>query len=88
MFARARVDYDTLASNVLGQFLLGWTPNPGTAIYVGYNNNLNYNGFSPFTGQMEPGFRCNDQTFFLKFSYLFRHSFAGKDRTTSVGSGR
>jgi len=78
IFARARVDYDTLASNVLGQFLLGWTPNPGTAIYVGYNNNLNYNGFSPFTGQLEPGFRRNGQTFFLKLSYLFRHSFATK----------
>ncbi|MFN2498616.1 MAG: carbohydrate binding family 9 domain-containing protein [Pyrinomonadaceae bacterium] len=79
IFARARVDYDTLASNVLGQFLLGWTPNPGTAIYVGYNNNLNYNGFSPFTAQLEPGFRRNGQTFFLKMSYLFRHSFSAKE---------
>src|SRR5262249_21175807 len=32
---RARVDYDTLASSVRGQFLLGWTPNPGTAFYIG-----------------------------------------------------
>ncbi|HEX8687335.1 MAG TPA: sugar-binding protein, partial [Pyrinomonadaceae bacterium] len=31
MFARARVDYTTLFSNVRGQFLFGWTPNPGTA---------------------------------------------------------
>ena len=76
IFARARVDYDSLASNVRGQFLLGWTPNPGTSFYVGYNNDLNYNGFSPFTTQLEPGFRRNGQTFFVKLSYLYRHSFA------------
>jgi hypothetical protein len=75
LFARGRVDYDTLASNVKGQFLLGWTPNPGTAFYVGYNDDLNRNGFSPFTGQLEPGFRRNGRTFFIKMSYLFRRSF-------------
>lgn len=73
-FARARIDYDTLASNVRGQFLLGWTPNPGTAFYVGYNDDLNRNGFSPFTGDLEPGFRRNGRTFFIKMSYLFRRS--------------
>jgi len=75
LFARGRVDYDTIASNVKGQFLLGWTPNPGTAFYVGYNDDLNRNGFSPFTGQIEPGFRRNGRTFFIKLSYLFRRSF-------------
>ena len=75
MFARARVDYTTLASNVRAQLLFGWTPNPGTAFYVGYNDDLNYNGFSPFTGQYEPGFRRNGRTFFVKMSYLFRRSF-------------
>jgi hypothetical protein len=74
-FARARVDYDSLDSNVRGQFLLGWAPNPGTSFYVGYNDDLNVNGFNPFTGQLEPGFRRNGRTFFIKFSYLFRHSF-------------
>jgi hypothetical protein len=73
-FVRARVDYDTLASNIRGQFLLGWTPNPGTAFYVGYNDDLNRNGFSPFTGELEPGFRRNGRTFFIKMSYLFRRS--------------
>ena len=75
LFARARVDYDTLASNVRGQFLFGWTPNPGTAFYAGYNDDLNRNGFNPFTGQLEPGFRRNGRTFFVKMSYLFRRSF-------------
>jgi hypothetical protein len=74
-FAKARVDYDTLASSVRGQFLMGWTPNPGTSFYVGYNDDLNYNGFGPFTGQIEPGFRRNGRTFFIKMSYLIRKSF-------------
>jgi len=75
IFARARVDYDSLASNIRGQFLFGWTPNPGTAFYVGYNDDMNRNGFNPFTGQLEPGFRRNGRTFFIKMSYLIRKSF-------------
>ncbi len=74
-FARARADYDTLSSNVRAQFLLGYAPNPGTAFYLGYNDDLQRNGFSPFTGQLEQGFRRNGRTFFIKMSYLFRRSF-------------
>ncbi|HEX8708994.1 MAG TPA: DUF5916 domain-containing protein [Pyrinomonadaceae bacterium] len=74
-FARARVDYTTLSARVRGQFLLGWTPNPGTSFYVGYNDDLNRHGSNPFTGQLEPGFRRNGRTFFVKLSYLFRRSF-------------
>ncbi|HEX8181646.1 MAG TPA: DUF5916 domain-containing protein [Pyrinomonadaceae bacterium] len=74
-FARARLDYDTLGSRMRGQFLLGYTPNPGTAFYVGYNDDLNRNGFNPFNGNLEPGFRRNGRTFFIKASYLFRRSF-------------
>ena len=70
IFFRGRIDYDTLSSGARGQFLLGWTPNPGTAFYVGYNDDLVRNGFSPFTGQLEPGFRRNGRTFFIKLSYL------------------
>ncbi|HEX8097892.1 MAG TPA: DUF5916 domain-containing protein, partial [Pyrinomonadaceae bacterium] len=73
-FARARLDYDSLRSNVRGQFLLGWAPNPGTAFYAGYNDDMNRNGFNPFTGDLEPGFRRNGRTFFVKMSYLFRKS--------------
>jgi hypothetical protein len=72
--ARARVDYSTLATSVRGQFLLAWTPSPGTAFFAGYNNDLNRNGNSPFTGQLEPGFRRNGQVFFIKMSYLFRRN--------------
>jgi hypothetical protein len=77
VFARGRIDYDTLEASIRGQFLLGWTPNPGTAFYLGYNDDLSRNGFSPFTGQLEPGFRRNGRTFFIKMSYLFRKSFGG-----------
>lgn len=75
VFARARVDYETLDSNVFAQFLFGYTPSPGTAFYAGYNDDLTRNGFSPFTDQFEPGLRRNRRTFFIKMSYLFRKSF-------------
>jgi hypothetical protein len=74
-FVRARWDYDSLSSRVAGQLLFGWNPNPGTAFYVGYNDNFNYNGFNPFTGQYEPRFGRNSRTFFIRASYLFRKSF-------------
>lgn len=74
-FLRTRIDYDTLATRAFGQLLVGWTPNPGTSLFVGYNDDLNVNGFSPFTGFAERGFRRNSRTFFIKMSYLIRKSF-------------
>jgi hypothetical protein len=75
IFTRVRVDYDTLSSNIRGQYLFGWTPSPGKAFYVGYNDDINYNGFNPFSGNLEPGFARNSRTFFIRASYLFRKSF-------------
>ena len=72
---RARLDYTTLQSRARGQFLFAWTPNPGTAFYAGYNDDVNRNGYSPTSGLLEPGFRRNGRTFFVKMSYLFRKSF-------------
>jgi hypothetical protein len=77
LFARARIDYESVPRRARGQFLLGYTPNPGTAFYVGYNDDANINSFSPFGRQLEPGFRRNGRTFFIKMSYLFRRSFGG-----------
>ena len=65
IFVRSRIDYTTLGSRVRGQFLFGWTPNPGTSFYVGYNDDMNYRGFSPFTDRYEPGFQRNGRTFFI-----------------------
>lgn len=73
-FARAIVDYNTLNQRVRAQFLYGWTPNPGTAFYAGYNDDLNY-GFNAISSAIVPGFRRNGRTFFIKMSYLFRKSF-------------
>jgi hypothetical protein len=74
-FTRARIDYDSLTSRYSGQFLFGWTPNPGTAFYVGYNDDLNRNYFNRFSGQPEQGLLRNSRSFFIKASYLFRRSF-------------
>ncbi len=75
MFARMRLDYNSMDKGFGGQALLGWNPSPGTAFYVGYNDTFNYGGRSPFTGQTEPGFERNSRTFFIRASYLFRKSF-------------
>ena len=75
IFARARIDYNTLRANISGQYLLGWNPSPGKALYLGYNDNSNYNGFNPYTGLRENGFQRNERTFFIRMSYLFRKSF-------------
>lgn len=74
-FLRLRIDHTTLNARVRTQFLFGWTPRPGTALYVGYNDDARRNGFNPFTGQFEPGFRRDGRTFFIKISRLIRRSF-------------
>jgi hypothetical protein len=74
-FLRTRVDYSTVSTRLRPQLTFGWTPSPGTAFYAGYNDDYNRNGYNPFTGQYEPGFRGNGRTFFIKASYLFRKSF-------------
>ncbi|MBA3352789.1 MAG: carbohydrate binding family 9 domain-containing protein [Blastocatellia bacterium] len=77
IFARLRVDYSTLNRRVRPQFVLGWTPSPGTAIYAGYNDDINYNGYNPYIRPplQELGLRSNGRTFFIKLSYLFKRSF-------------
>jgi hypothetical protein len=74
-FARLRLDYSNISTRFRPQLIFGWTPSPGTALYAGYNDDLNYHGYNPYTGQHEPGFRGNGRTFFIKASYLFRKSF-------------
>lgn len=81
-FARLRLDYATLSTRLRPQLVLGWTPNPGTALYIGYNDDFNYGGFNPFrrdqTGNTfvpETGLHRNSHSFFIKASYLFKRSF-------------
>ncbi|HEY9284432.1 MAG TPA: hypothetical protein VIP46_13330 [Pyrinomonadaceae bacterium] len=70
-------DYSALSSRARGQFPPGRTPNPGTAFYVGNSDDLTRDGPNPFTGRLEPGFRRNGRTFFVRMSYLIRRSFGG-----------
>lgn len=74
-FARVRLDYSNISTRFRPQVIFGWTPSPGTAIYAGYNDDMNYNGFNPYTGLRESGFRGNGRSFFIKASYLFKRSF-------------
>jgi len=74
LFARSRWDYDTLTERINGQLLFGWNPNPGTAIYLGYNDSLRHNGFNQFMNGVVQGFERDGRTVFLRASYLFRKS--------------
>jgi hypothetical protein len=74
-FARLRLDYSTISERLRPQMVFGWTPNPGTALYVGYSDNVSYNSRNPYTGLNENGLHSNGRTFFIKMSYLFRKSF-------------
>jgi hypothetical protein len=75
LFTRVRMDYSSLDKNFAGQLLFGWNPSPGKALYVGYNDNFNYNGINPYVGGVDQGFERNSRTFFIRLSYLFRKSF-------------
>lgn len=75
IFARLRLDYSNISTRLRPQLVLGWTPSPGTALYVGYNDDYNVHGYNPYTGRHEPGFAGNGRSFFIKASYLFRKSF-------------
>jgi Domain of unknown function (DUF5916) len=75
IFARTRIDYDTLDATLNSQLLFGWSPNPGTAFYVGYNDNSSYKGYNDFREEFDNGFRRDGRRFFIRMSYLFRRSF-------------
>lgn len=75
IFLRTRTDYDSLQNTLRGQYLVGWTPRPGTAFYAGYNDDFTINGFDRFNGTPNRGATLYGRTFFIKLSYLFRKSF-------------
>lgn len=75
IFARLRLDYSNINKRIRPQFVLGWTPSPGTALYAGYNDDVSYNSYNPYTGLPESGFRGNGRSLFIKASYLFKKSF-------------
>ena len=71
-FVRARTDWDSASTMLRGQYLFGWTPTPGTAIYAGYNDVGTIDGIDPYTGAAARGFRRDRRTLFVKVSYLLR----------------
>ncbi len=71
-FVRLRTDWSSADATLRGQYLFGWTPNPGTAIYAGYTDVATIDGFDERTGARVAGYRRNGRTVFLKVSYLLR----------------
>jgi len=74
IFTRVRMDYETIDGTINSQLLFGWSPNPGTAFYAGYNDNSNYRAFNEFRNRFDDGFRQDGRRFFIRLSYLFRKS--------------
>jgi hypothetical protein len=71
-FVRLRTDWDSAFATMRGQYLAGWTPSPGTAVYAGYNDVATIDGFDVATGAPAPGFRRTGRTVFVKVSYMLR----------------
>jgi hypothetical protein len=71
-FLRLRTDWDSASATLRGQYLFGWTPNPGTAVYAGYNDVATIDGVDLHSGAAAPGFRRTARTVFVKVSYLLR----------------
>ena len=74
-----RFTYLPTAKRFNADFLVTYLVHPGTAIYVGYNSDLqNYDptlGLDPNTGGLlrtRTGYINDSRQFFVKLSYLFR----------------
>jgi hypothetical protein len=74
-FLRLRTDWDSASATVRGQYLVGWTPHPGTAIYAGYNDVATIDGFDSQASILRPGYHRASRTVFVKLSYLLRTVF-------------
>ncbi len=74
LFVRLRTDWNSGTSTLSGQYLAGWTPSPGTAVYAGYNDTATIGAFDPITRAALDGYRRQGRTAFVKLSYLFRLS--------------
>ena len=74
-FVRLRTDWDSAGATLRGQYLFGWTPSPGTAVYAGYNDVATIDGFDSSSDAPAPGFRRTGRTVFVKASYLLRTVF-------------
>ena len=71
-FCRVRTDWDTLQGALRGQLVAGWTPNPGTAVYFGYDDDFRRDLIDPQGGLPDPALVRSGRAFFVKLSYLLR----------------
>ncbi len=71
-FVRLRSDWDSALATLRGQYLFGWTPTPGTAVYVGYNDEASIDGYDRASRVRISGYHRRGRTLFVKLSYLLR----------------
>jgi len=70
-FLRTRVELESLESNIRFQLMFGWTPTPGTVLYIGYNSSMYYEQYNVARKLLEKRIITSNQLFFMKLSYKF-----------------
>ena len=65
-WVRGRLDHDSLDGRTFHQLVLGWTPRPGTAIYLGYDET------GEWSEATQRHYARRDRTVFLKLSWAHR----------------
>lgn len=68
---RSIIDYDTLSRRTGISFVYAYTPQPNTALFVGYGDQL-YNGIDPLNFTRRPGLLSQGRSLFAKASYSIR----------------
>jgi hypothetical protein len=63
---RGRLDYDSLDGRLFHQVIVGWTPRPGSALYVGYDET------GDRSEARSPAYRRRDRALFAKLSWARR----------------
>jgi hypothetical protein len=69
---RGRLDYDSLDGRMFQQFVFGWTPRPGTAVYLGHDETGHWNE-DRRDRPPAAGYTRRDRTFFAKISWARRN---------------
>ncbi len=68
---RGRLDYDSLDQRLFQQVVFGWSPRPGTAVYLGYDATGEWNSVRPELGAVSR-YTQRSSTLFAKVSWAFR----------------
>jgi hypothetical protein len=75
---RGRLDYDSLDGRLFHQVVVGWTPRPGSALYVGYDET------GDRSEARSPAYRRRDRALFAKLSWAGRSRLGSRPRRATI----